>query len=365
MFWQGKRVFITGHTGFKGSWLSFWLARLGATVTGFSLAPPTNPNLYQAADLHRFVESVIGDVEDAPLLSQALQAAAPEIVIHMAAQSLVRHSYQDPLSTYRTNVLGTANLLNAVRSCRSLRAVLVVTSDKCYENHGWTSPYRESDRLGGYDPYSSSKACAELVVSAYRESFFPTERHAEHNTAIATARAGNVIGGGDWAADRLIPDLVRALSSQRVPQIRNPQSTRPWQFVLEALRGYLMLAESLYGDGPTFSGAWNFGPHRNELRTVDWITRRTIALWDPRLHLQPMAGSPTNQPPEAESLKLNSSKAANLLHWRPVLSIDQALELTVDWYRRWQAGESASDLTESQLEQYRTLTGFNPTMAAA
>jgi len=236
MFWQGKRVFVTGHSGFKGSWLSLWLSQLGASVTGFSLPPPTRPSLFEEAGVAKHTHCFEGDIRDPAALRQALNSSAPEIVIHMAAQSIVRASYQDPLGTYLTNVMGTANLMDAIRTCKSVRAVVVITSDKCYENQEWIWPYREDDRLGGHDPYSSSKACAELLVSSYRNSYFPLERYSEHGVSIATARAGNVIGGGDWAKDRLIPDLMRGFSAGEVVNIRNPGAIRPWQHVLEPLR---------------------------------------------------------------------------------------------------------------------------------
>jgi CDP-glucose 4,6-dehydratase len=352
MFWDAKRVFLTGHTGFKGSWLSLWLQQLGASVSGYSLAPPTNPSLFEAADVAKGMRCYHGDICDADALRCAVHASAPEIVIHMAAQPLVRRSYEDPLGTYKTNVMGTANLLDAVRGCDSVRAVVVITTDKCYENQEWIWPYREEDRLGGHDPYSNSKACAELVVSSYRNSFFPTARYSEHGVAIASARAGNVIGGGDWAQDRLIPDVIRAFASQEVARIRNPQAIRPWQHVLEPLRGYLMLAEQLYRSGVGFSGAWNFGPQYADARPVDWIVRRMALLWGPDAGFQ-IDGS--THPHEAKLLKLDWSKAANELKWEPALSLAQALELTVAWYRGWQAGAPAAELTASQIEQYGAL----------
>ena len=362
MFWRGKRIFLTGHTGFKGSWLALWLAELGASVTGFSLEPPSSPSLFEAAEVANGMRSLKGDIRDANLLRAAIHSTAPEIVIHLAAQSLVRLSYHDPLATFETNVMGTANLLEAVRGCGSVRAVVVITSDKCYENQEWIWPYREDDRLGGYDPYSSSKACAELVVSSYRNSFFPIARYTEHGVAIATARAGNVIGGGDWATDRLIPDIIRGFANGEVVSIRNPHAIRPWQHVLEPLRGYLMLAEQLYHDGVAFSGGWNFGPKYADVRPVEWMVRRMASLWEPGAIFSVDGGM---HPHEANMLKLDWSKAASELNWEPVFSLERAVELTVDWYRRWKAGEPAAELVKEQTEQYSALAGFAPAVAAA
>ncbi len=356
MFWEGKRVFVTGHSGFKGSWLSLWLSQLGASVTGFSLPPPTRPSLFEEAGVAKHTHCFEGDIRDPAALRQALNSSAPEIVIHMAAQSIVRASYQDPLGTYLTNVMGTANLMDAIRTCKSVRAVVVITSDKCYENQEWIWPYREDDRLGGHDPYSSSKACAELLVSSYRNSYFPLERYSEHGVSIATARAGNVIGGGDWAKDRLIPDLMRGFSAGEVVNIRNPGAIRPWQHVLEPLRGYLMLAEKVYAAGASFSGGWNFGPNYADAKPVEWIVRRIASLWGAGAAFNFDAG---NHPHEANLLKLDWSKAASELNWEPAFSIERTIEFTVDWYRRWTAGEPAASLVNRQLEEYSALANFN------
>jgi len=361
MFWQGKRVFVTGHSGFKGSWLSLWLSQLGASVTGFSLPPPTRPSLFEEAGVAKHTHCFEGDIRDPAALRQALNSSAPEIVIHMAAQSIVRASYQDPLGTYLTNVMGTANLMDAIRTCKSVRAVVVITSDKCYENQEWIWPYREDDRLGGHDPYSSSKACAELLVSSYRNSYFPLERYSEHGVSIATARAGNVIGGGDWAKDRLIPDLMRGFSAGEVVNIRNPGAIRPWQHVLEPLRGYLMLAEKVYAAGASFSGGWNFGPNYADAKPVEWIVRRIASLWGAGAAFNFDAG---NHPHEANLLKLDWSKAASELNWEPAFSIERTIEFTVDWYRRWTAGEPAASLVNRQLEEYSALARFNALVAA-
>lgn len=348
-FWRGKRVFLTGHTGFKGSWLSLWLQSLGATVAGYALDPPSTPNLFEAAQVGSQMESVLGDVCNLPAMRAAIADFKPEVVFHLAAQSLVRPSYQDPLGTYHTNVIGTANLLECVRDCASVRALVVVTSDKCYENRGSPHPYRETDPLGGYDPYSSSKACAELVVSAYRSSFFPVERYLEHHVAIASARAGNVIGGGDWAQDRLIPDIMRGFSSARSVPIRNPHATRPWQHVLEPLRGYLCLAQGLFQDGTKFSGAWNFGPQEGDAKPVQWIIKRLAEQWGTGARWEIDKGQ---HPHEANMLQLDWSKAAQELGWQPVLSLAEALDMTLSWYREFLAGKNSRKKCLEQIAEY-------------
>ena len=353
-FWQQRRVFLTGHTGFKGSWLSLWLRQLGAQVAGYALAPHTQPNLFQAAGVADGIASTIGDINDLPRLTQALQAQQPEVVFHLAAQSLVRPSYADPVGTYAVNALGTASLLQAVRAVPSVRAVVIVTSDKCYENREWVWPYRENDRLGGHDPYSNSKACAELITSAFRSSFFPIERYAEHGVAIASARAGNVIGGGDWSLDRLLADIVRAFGSGQTLRIRNPQATRPWQHVLEPLRGYIMLAEALCTHRVRFSGAWNFGPHYADARPVQWIVEHMASRWTAHGGSAPswkIDDGP--HPHEAQMLRLDWTKAAQELGWRPVLSLEQALDLTLDWYQGVQQGADAREKCAMQLAAYQ------------
>ncbi len=355
-FWHGRRVFLTGHTGFKGSWLALWLQHLGAEVAGYALAPHTSPSLFSSADVATGMTSVAGDLNDLPGMQEAIAAHEPEIVLHLAAQALVRLSYKDPIGTYETNVLGTARLLEAVRSCESVRAVVVVTTDKCYENREWAWPYREIDALGGHDPYSNSKACAELVTSAYRDSFFSVREYTKHRVAIASARAGNVIGGGDWSCDRLISDIVRAFESGETLQIRNPQATRPWQHVLEPLRGYLLLAQKLYEHGTEFSGAWNFGPRYEDARPVEWIVEHMAARWTEQ------AGAAVRweidggeHPHEAQMLKLDWTKAAQGLGWQPKLSLADALDMTLDWYQGVQAGEDARGKCLTQLDVYRQL----------
>jgi CDP-glucose 4,6-dehydratase len=347
-FWPGRRVFVTGHTGFKGSWLSLWLKRLGAEVHGYATAPPTNPNLFTvagaAADLARHT---VADVMDAEALRNALHAAAPEVVFHLAAQPLVRFSYQEPVTTYGVNVMGTVHLLEAVRTCDTVRAVVVITTDKCYENREWVWGYRESEPLGGKDPYSSSKACTELVTAAYRSSFL-----AAKGVGVASARAGNVIGGGDWATDRLLPDFFRALDSGRSLEVRHPQATRPWQHVLEPLSGYILLAQSLLADPSRYADAWNFGPRDGDTRTVRWIldyvgTRVPQSHWKPTGEQQHLH--------EAHSLRLDSSKAAIQLGWSPRWSLEAALDRTVAWHTKWVEGSDMHGVCLEQIREYELL----------
>ena len=347
-FWHNKRVFVTGHTGFKGGWLTVWLRRCGAQVTGFSLAPPSEPNLFELAKVDNKVTSVIADLRDRDTLLQALQESQAEIVFHLAAQSLVRRSYKEPLETYATNVLGTANLLEAIRSCPKVRAVVSVTSDKCYQNNEWNWGYREIDPLGGKDPYSSSKAAAELVTAAYRSSFFS----GDSQTAVASARAGNVIGGGDWAEDRLVPDSIRAFLRGETVPIRSPQSTRPWQHVLEPLHGYVLLAEQLYEGDADAAGAWNFGPDARDERPVEWIVDRLADAWGENAGWRQDGGI---HPPEATYLKLDSSKARRRLGWLPVLPLEEALVWVVEWHRAAERSEPMRHVTERQIEAYEDL----------
>lgn len=346
-FWRGRRVFLTGHTGFKGAWLALWLARLGARTTGYALAPPTTPSLYALADVGSRLESVTGDINDAAHLSAALRAAEPEIVFHLAAQPLVRESYAQPLATFATNVMGTANLLEAVRGVPSVRSVVVVTTDKCYQNNEWVWGYREADPLGGHDPYSASKAATEIVAQSYRASFL-----AAAGVSVATARAGNVIGGGDFAPDRLLPDFVRAVANGGELHIRYPDAVRPWQFVLEPLRGYLELAERGFAQEPEIASAWNFGPGDDSARTVRDVIgqfERACALAEPA---RVRFGAAASQPHEATLLKLDISKARARLAWRPLLDLDATLAQTGEWYRAWLEGADLRALSERQLERY-------------
>lgn len=344
-FWSGRKVFLTGDTGFKGAWLLLWLETLGARVTGFALEPPTRPNLYTEAVLAGTQTSVRGDVRELSRVSQAMLQAEPEVVFHLAAQALVRASYRDPVVTFGTNVMGTVNVLEASRNVSTVKAVVIVTTDKCYEEQIDGRPHEESDALGGHDPYSSSKACAELVTSAYRRSFFGDEG----STCIASARAGNVIGGGDWAVDRLLPDLVRAFGEGRPATIRHPAATRPWQHVLDPLAGYLELAERLHREGRAYAEAWNFGPDATGSIPVGDIATRAADIWGSGARWTDTGASHLR---EAPTLALDPSKAAQRLKWRCRLEIGEALEWTVGWYRQWLDGKPARELTLDQIRRY-------------
>lgn len=348
-FWKSKKVFLTGHTGFKGSWLCLWLTSLGAEVTGYALEPPTEPSLFALAGVGGLVRSVIADVRDLERLKREMAAASPEIVIHMAAQPLVRDSYKIPVETYAINVMGTVHLLEAVRGCPSVRAVVNVTTDKVYENREWVWGYRENEPFGGYDPYSNSKGCSELVTAAYRSSYFNPARFDEHRVALASARAGNVIGGGDWATDRLVPDCIQALLSGRPVLIRNPHAIRPWQHVLEPLSGYLLLARRLYKEGALFAGGWNFGPPEEDARPVQWLVERLCALWGEGAVWELDKG---DHPHEAHYLKLDCSKARAELGWRPRWGLERALERIVDWSRVYRDQGNLGDVCLAQIEEY-------------
>lgn len=345
-FWKEKKVLLTGHTGFKGSWLSIWLHELGANVCGYSLEPNTEPSLFKLANIEQLVQSNIGDIGDLKRLQQVFSDFQPEIVIHMAAQPLVRESYDNPVDTYSTNVMGTVNVLECIRHCKSVKAVVNVTTDKVYENKEWAWGYREVDRLGGYDPYSNSKACSELVTSSYLNSFFNPETYAEHGIAIATARAGNVIGGGDWSKDRLIPDVIRALENNEEIIIRNPNAVRPWQHVLEPLSGYLMLAEKLYLEGVKWNGAWNFGPDDSNCLSVGELLSE-IQIFEPHLNLKLGEGRAKH---EASLLMLDNSKAKKTLLWHPNLRIENTLKWTLDLYFNL-----SLDSIKKQLKEYEIL----------
>ncbi len=352
-FWFGKRVFITGHTGFKGSWLSLWLQQLGAEVTGYSLTPPSKPSLFEEANVVNGMVSLLGDIRDLNTLRSAVLKASPEIVIHLAAQSLVRLSYEQSVETYSTNIMGTVHVLESVRQIPNIRAVLIITSDKCYENKEWEWGYRENEPMGGFDPYSSSKGCAELVTSAYRSSFFNADKYSAHGVALASARAGNVIGGGDWAKDRLIPDILIALEKSQPLKIRNPHAIRPWQHVMEPLRGYLMLAERLYLDGPAFAGGWNFGPHVDDAKPVEWVVREFAKRWSTDAIWKLTSGV---HPHEANYLKLDISKAAVQLNWQPAMRLHDAIGLIVDWEKARQKGDKIRELTLSQIRTYQAIS---------
>lgn len=351
-FWRGRRVFLTGHTGFKGGWLSLWLQNLGAEVTGYALPPPTQPNLFELAHVGQGMRSVIGDVNDLPALQQAVREAKPEIVLHLAAQPLVHTGYDDPVGTYRTNVMGTVHLFEAVRAVAGVKAVVNVTTDKCYENREWVWNYREVDRLGGHDPYSNSKACSELVTSAYRDSFFAPARYREHGVAVASARAGNVIGGGDWGRDRLLPDIFRAIEGGHAVKIRRPDAIRPWQHVLEPLAGYLQLAQRLHQQGAAYAEAWNFGPHDDDAQPVRWIAAQLTRLWGDGAHWE-VDGE--QYPHEAHYLKLSHAKALSRLDWRPRLRLADALEWTVRWQRAYLRKDDLRQACEAQISDYQKL----------
>jgi len=361
-FWKGRRVFLTGHTGFKGSWLSLWLNALGADVTGYALDPPTEPNLFEQANVANCVRSIRGDIRDFQKLKAALAECRADIVIHMAAQSVVRRGYDDPIETYSSNVMGTVHLFEAVRQIGKPCAVVNVTSDKCYENKEWVWGYRENEPMGGRDPYSNSKGCAELVTSAYRESYFPAVSFERHGVGVASARAGNVIGGGDWTSDQLIPDLMRAFLAGEPCLIRNPAAIRPWQFVLDPLRGYLLLAERLTEDGSRFASGWNFGPAESDVTPVSSIASELTRAWGSAASWRHDGAA---HPHEAHLLKLDPSKAAACLDWHPALPLRSALDWIVEWYRAYQAGADLRRLTESQIERYESLLqaehpAFNP-----
>ncbi len=352
-FWKGKRVLLTGHTGFKGGWLSLWLQSLGVDLVGYALAPSTNPSLFEVADVGNGMTSVIGDIRDLGKLQAVFAEHRPEIVIHMAAQPLVRYSYENPVDTYSTNVMGTVHLLEAVRNTPGIKAVVNITTDKCYENREWAWGYRENERMGGFDPYSNSKGCAELVSSAYRSSFFNVSNYSQHGVALATVRAGNVIGGGDWARDRLIPDILAAFEKNDLVNIRNPRAIRPWQHVLEPLRGYLTLAERLYEQGSSYAEAWNFGPNDEDAKPVGWIVEQMALLWGEGARWQLDSGE---HPHEAHFLKLDISHARGKLDWHPALRLNDALKLIIEWSKPRQAGADMHQLTLSQIHSYQKLT---------
>ncbi len=350
---QGRRVFMTGHTGFKGGWLALWLAGRGALIRGYALDPCTEPNLFTAASVAAVLDDDRGDIRDYPKLEASMADFAPEVVFHLAAQPLVRRSYADPLGTYETNVMGTANVLEAVRNTPTVRAVVCVTTDKCYRNLETGQPYRETDPLGGHDPYSSSKACAEIVCAAYRDSYFPANRLPEHHIVLATARAGNVIGGGDWSEDRLIPDLIRGFQARRPVLVRRPNAIRPWQHVLEPLNGYIMLAEQALAECELAASSFNFGPDDDDAWPVERIATKLAGMWSEG------ASWTTDSTPgvhEAQYLKLDSTKARTQLGWQPRLNIETALEWTMNWYRNWQQGADMAQESQIQIARFERLS---------
>jgi CDP-glucose 4,6-dehydratase len=351
-FWESKKVLITGHTGFKGSWLSLWLQKQGACIVGYSLPPPTEPSLFELANVANGMTSITGDIRDLEHLQTVIAEHKPEIIIHMAAQSLVRYSYNNPVETYSTNVMGTVNVLEAVKQSDGVRVLINITSDKCYENREWIWCYRENEPMGGHDPYSSSKGCAELVTSAYRRSYFSDNNFSGHRVSVATTRAGNVVGGGDWAPDRLIPDIMNALMENRPPLIRYPNAIRPWQHVLEPLRGYLRLAEELWEHGSKCAGAWNFGPNDEDSRAVSWIADHLTSLWGETARWET---DMDQHPHEATHLKLDCSKAKSLLRWSPKLDLATTLEWIVKWYRAYHQRKNMRKITEAEISRYENM----------
>ena len=345
-FWKGKKVFVTGHTGFKGSWLSLWLQDMGAVVKGYALEPNTTPNLFTEAKVGQNMDSEIGDITDLKRITDSMIAFNPEVLIHMAAQPLVRLSYKEPVLTYTTNVMGTVNVLEAARKCSELKAIVSVTTDKCYENKEWAWGYRENEPMGGHDPYSSSKGCAELVTAAYRKSFFN-----ETNSAfLASARAGNVIGGGDWSDDRLIPDILKAFEKNDPVIVRNPMATRPWQHVLEPLSGYLVLAQHLYEDGSNYAEGWNFGPKEEDCKSVSWILDKMVAKWGKGASWEL---DKNNNPHEAGYLKLDCSKAAIQLNWHPKWNLENTLESIINWHQHYLSGKNIQEQCLLEIANYQ------------
>jgi CDP-glucose 4,6-dehydratase len=353
--YKNRKILVTGHTGFKGSWLSMILSWLGADVYGYALKPNTDPNLFELAKLDQVVKSTIGDIRDFDKLSGTLEKIQPEIIIHLAAQPLVIESYRNPRETYEVNVMGTVNILEASRFTKNVRVILNVTTDKCYENKEWLWGYREYEPMGGYDPYSNSKGCSELVTSSFRNSFFNTKDYSKHHISVATARAGNVIGGGDWASNRLIPDFFRSICTGTMAKIRNPQAIRPWQHVMEPLSGYLLLCERLYSCGPEFAEAWNFGPEDSDAKNVKWIINKLCELWGDNSNFE-LDQNPT--PHEANYLKLDCSKAKTLLNWNPKWDISTSLQKIVDWNKEFVRNSNMRQVCLDQIEEYFFNTGI-------
>jgi len=349
-FWKGKKVFITGHTGFKGGWLSIWLAESGAKVTGYSLKPETNPSLFKSCSIEKKINSIIGDVRDEKKLKKTILEAEPDIVFHLASQPLVLKSYENPVETYEINLMGTVNILNAMRDISSVKAFINVTSDKCYANDENLKAFKENDSMGGYDPYSSSKACSELITAAYRSSFF------KNIVAIATARAGNVIGGGDWAENRIIPDFIKKIQQKQKLVIRNPESIRPWQFVLEPLNGYLMLAEKLFQNSLDYAESWNFGPNKKDDKTVEWLISKFDKEYGDGNGNSFQIVSSKESIHESKYLKLDCSKSIGRLNWSPKLSIEKSISMTCDWYRNfYKDNQDMYSFSVKQIKQYESI----------
>ena len=345
-FWKNKKVYLTGHTGFKGSWLSLWLVSMGAKVKGYSLPANTKPSLFEQLNLENDMLSEIGDIRNLKNLSFSMKEFNPDILIHMAAQPLVRLSYEFPVDTYSTNVMGTVNVLEAARYCSNLKSIVTITTDKCYENKEWEWGYRENEAMGGYDPYSSSKGSAELVISAYRRSFF----YSNSSPSLASGRAGNVIGGGDWSEDRLVPDILKAFTNSKPVLIRNPLSTRPWQHVLEPLSGYMVLAQQLYLKGDKYAEGWNFGPNDEDCKSVSWILDEMVKNWGKNAS---WSLDKSNNPHEAGFLKLDCSKAHKRLKWKPKLNLKNALKSIVEWYKIFDSGGNIKKKYLKEINEYK------------
>ena len=348
-FWKNKKILITGHTGFKGSWLTVWLKKLGADITGFSKSIPTNPSLFETVNIEKDIKSVVGDIQNYELLKETISKCEPEIIFHMAAQSLVIESYSNPTETFSTNVMGTVNLLYAVKETKKSKVVINITSDKCYENNESLEGYSEDDPMGGYDPYSSSKGCSELITKSFRKSFFSSDH--ENNIGLASVRAGNVIGGGDWAENRLIPDIIRAIKNKENVKIRNPNALRPWQHVLDPLNGYISLAEKLWDDQKKHSEGWNFGPEKNEVKPVSWIIEEFNELWKNKINW--VVGN--NELHEANNLILNCQKAKSRLGWNSKINTETALKMTIEWYTKYFDGKNMREVTEEQIIEFQKL----------
>ena len=351
-FWKNKKVLLTGHTGFKGSWLSIWLKKLGAELVGFSKDIPTKPSLFEVAKVSEGMISITGNIEDFAMIQKVVKENKPEIVIHMAAQSLVRKSYEEPITTFATNVMGTVNLLQAIKTTGSTRVLINVTSDKCYENKGTEKAFSENSPMGGYDPYSSSKGCAELVTSSFRDSFFNLKEFERHGCSLSSVRSGNVIGGGDWAKDRLIPDIMNSISKRIPTQIRNTRSIRPWQFVLEPLFGYLILAQRMWEEGKEFSEPWNFGPDETDCKSVKWILEKISKEWNDGFSWKE---DTKDNPHEAEMLKLDCTKAKKRLGWKTKLDVTETIEWTVNWYKEYFKNSDMKEYTENQIDKFVSL----------
>ena len=351
-FWKNKKVLLTGHTGFKGSWLSIWLKKLGVELVGFSKDIPTKPSLFEIAKVSEGMTSITGNIEDFTAIQKVLKENKPEIVIHMAAQSLVRKSYEEPINTFATNVMGTVNLLQAVKTTGSTLVLINITSDKCYENKGTEKAFSENSPMGGYDPYSSSKGCAELVTSSFRNSFFNLKEFERHGCSLSSVRSGNVIGGGDWAKDRLIPDIMNSISKRIPTQIRNTRSIRPWQFVLEPLFGYLILAQRMWEEGKEFSEPWNFGPDETDCKSVKWILEKISKELDDRFSWKE---DTRDNPHEAEMLKLDCNKAKKRLGWKTKLDVNETIEWTVNWYKEYFKNSDMKEYTENQIDKFMSL----------